>query len=148
YRVLFNKTSKGAPLLRDPASQTAILSPVTFMQMTPFNGTEQYAYYAQGVVIQCTVQECVETGIPDFILYEGGTLGTTTANLYDYRAGRGGLISQAWTSSQQYLLTEAVLNELRAYQQGVLYDFLGYWSGAAPEPMMLSWLQLFQYSAQ
>jgi CubicO group peptidase (beta-lactamase class C family) len=146
YRVLFNKTSKGSPLLRDPASQAAILSAQTFMSMSPFNNTQLFTYYSQGVVIQCAIEQCAESSTPDFILYEGGTIGSTTANVYDYRDGRGGPISQAWTSTQQYVVSEAVLNEVRALQQSNVLSFLDYWSQGVPEPMTLAWEQLFQYS--
>ncbi|CUI14287.1 beta lactamase-like protein, putative [Bodo saltans] len=145
YRVLFNKTSKGAPLLRDPASQAAILSAQNFMGTTPFNNSLLYSYYSQGVIVMCSTEQCA-SGSPDFIEYEGGMIGSTTANLYDYRAGRGGLISQAWTSSKQYIVSECSLNAVRAMQVGNVIGFLGDWAQGAPDPNNLMWLNFFAFT--
>ncbi|CUI14288.1 Hypothetical protein, putative [Bodo saltans] len=73
-------------------------------------------------------------------------IGSTTANLYDYRAGRGGLISQAWTSSKQYIVSECSLNAVRAMQVGNVIGFLGDWAQGAPDPNNLMWLNFFAFT--
>ena len=145
YRTLFDRSTGGAPLLKDPASQAAIVRPWNPMHRAPFpNGTAQI-YYAQGVGVVCFEKGC-PGGWPDYIVYMGGTFASHTANALDTRPGvTHGTMAQVWTCTNLYPTTQAALDEVMAAEEGVAVFTASQWASGAPEQMQLAWQLLFRW---
>jgi len=147
YRTLFNRTTGGAPLFTHNSSQKAILYPWILSSTAPSPIGTLYFYYTQGVVTGCLTVNCT-TGV-DFIVYEGGTLGTHTANVYHYRKGYGGAMSQVWTSSLQQLTTRAALHAAQEAESGPgqlpVSRIVIPWQVGTPNPIDLTWYLMFRH---
>uniref|UniRef100_A0A7S1PRD0 Beta-lactamase-related domain-containing protein n=1 Tax=Neobodo designis TaxID=312471 RepID=A0A7S1PRD0_NEODS len=146
WRVLFNKTGKGAPLLKDPASQAAILHPWTFTNTIEVTvGVWMYVYYSQGLAIVCVDKGCPAG--PHFIFYTGGTFGSTTSNGLAYGAGCNMTMAQFWTSTVQATNSEANFDQFRREQQGRAINAARSWNSDVPEAPTLKWLLMDQYTS-
>uniref|UniRef100_A0A7S1LBF0 Beta-lactamase-related domain-containing protein n=1 Tax=Neobodo designis TaxID=312471 RepID=A0A7S1LBF0_NEODS len=145
WQVLFNKTGKGAPLLQDPASVAAILHPWTFVNRMPISSNVTvFNYYAQGIGVFCLDAAC--SAGPQFIVYTGQTLGSTTSNALAYGEGCNMTMAQFWTSSVQATASESNYDRVRKAQNSRVLDFVHDWDGDVPMPRALKWMLLDQHS--
>jgi len=145
WQVLFNKTGKGAPLLKDPKSQSSILFPWTLTGLTQIHpGVYLFNYYTQGLGILCADEGCPSG--PEIIYYTGGTFGSTTSNGLAYGAGCNMTMAQWWTSSVTATNSKANYEAHLAQQTGRPLYTARAWNTDAPQTPFLKWLLLDQYT--
>lgn len=145
WYALFNKATKGAPLL-SPSSQKAILTPWSLAaKQDGFqypNGTTSsiWVYYTQGTVILCDGEGCPNG--PCYIQYMGGTITVHTANLLDYHTFK---MVQVWTSTIVAMTDSESFKAAFERQTGSLAEVIEPW--VRPDvnyPMAIAWQKMYQ----
>lgn len=91
WRTLFNKTSKGWPLLQSVESYEAILKPWMLMGQTSIVWNNRtfpvWEYYTQGTTVLCTAPDCPE-GHKRWIVYFGQRISCNTTSSVAVGTGR------------------------------------------------------------
>ena len=168
WRVLFNGTMQGRPLLQDPRSLEAILHPWTKLPAAwvrmlwsvgklPVPAANVSMFYTQGLI---TVYVNLPAGgaaaaAPSYLYYIGGTFSVVTANILDVRdhganssnPGRrgAGTMAQVWTSSLLSATTGAALVAARAAQDQTILEAKAQWGRGVPQPHDVAWRLMFEY---
>jgi len=127
WYALFNKTTKGYPLLATEASQRAILSPFSFVGRGSIpldnNGTLPiWSYYGQGIGVICDEEKCPSG--PRWIQYAGGTFTCITANFMDYTIYA---MTQVWTSTLVMVMPRDTFEAKQKSQTGLVGEMINEW---------------------
>jgi CubicO group peptidase (beta-lactamase class C family) len=144
WYALFNKTTKGAPLVT-AASRDAILAPRTFIANSSIKWENAsmpiWVYYTQGVVVICSDEDCPSG--PRWIQYTGGTVTVMTANIMDYT---NYAMSQVWTSTVVLMTDRETFEAAEKRQTGTIGEVVKNWANAQLDATHLCLLQMFSES--
>ena len=110
YYSLFNFTSMGKPLLKEPRSLIDLVRP-----RMP-RGVDHF-YYAQGMLSLCTPGPAGCAPLPDMLLYEGGMKCVYTANIFDRRVCPP-LMTSVYSSMVVFYASSAELTALQNSRSG------------------------------
>ena len=147
---LFNKTTKGAPLLSSADSYNALLTPWTFMnkQSLLLPSGEQitiWFYYTQGTVICCESKKCVH-GPPKWIMYTGSIITVLTANVLEFKTFK---MAQVWTSTVVAMTDQKSFQDVFDRQTDSVFEIVGKWRDPIRNnPTLLALMKLYENTTE
>ena len=145
WYTLFNKTSKGSPLLSSSSLQDILFPWTLALKQNEFlypNGTSGpvWGYYTQGTLVICDTGGCLNG--PRFIQYTGGTFTTHTANLLDYESFK---MVQVWISTLVAMTDRPTFQAAFQQQTGGVLDVVGNWLDPEyNQPTSIAWKKMYE----